>query len=190
MEGTAKSQPSSAKIAPVGTLMSRGVLSLDELAGSPGNCVFTRYEKNTNDAYIGTGLLLKREHLHKWTDRKNYPSTPMDGTCRKYRKEIVIKCSCDHSSFPWLPGRGLGSYYHEPSTARSSGCVICQPGMHSMESPRVFEISSTREIHVTIGRLLCNRACHRPPNTGSALDRLNRSFEYDGLGQLCADYTR
>jgi gluconolactonase len=97
-------------------------------------------------------------------------------------KGELIKCSFDHSTI--FPGTHHDYWIYIPAQYRPDhpACVYVNQDGIQWKAPAVFdnlinsgEMPVTIGVFVTPGRVIA-------ADTGTALDRYNRSFEYDGLG--------
>jgi gluconolactonase len=97
-------------------------------------------------------------------------------------KGQVIKCSFDHSTI--FPGTHRDYWIYVPAQYRADrpACVYVNQDGIQWKAPTVFDnLINSGEMPVTIGVFITpGRAA--AADTGAALDRYNRSFEYDGLG--------
>src|SRR5260221_12259374 len=97
-------------------------------------------------------------------------------------KGELIKCSFDHSSV--FPGTRRDYWIYIPAQYRPDhpACLYVNQDGIQWKAPVVFDnLISSREIPVTIG-VFIQPGRVVAADTGAALDRFNRSFEYDGLG--------
>jgi sugar lactone lactonase YvrE len=97
-------------------------------------------------------------------------------------KGELIKCSFDHSSI--FPGTHRDYWIYIPAQYRPDhpACVYVNQDGIQWKAPTVFDnLINSGEMPVTIG-VFVTPGRVAAADTGVALDRYNRSFEYDGLG--------
>src|SRR5262249_34097696 len=102
-------------------------------------------------------------------------------------KGEVIKFTFDHSKI--LPGTVRDYWIYIPAqyTADQPACLYVNQDGVQWQAPAVFDtVIAQKGMPVTI-RVFVMHGRVKPADTNSALDRFNRSFEYDGLGD---DYAR
>jgi sugar lactone lactonase YvrE/enterochelin esterase-like enzyme len=97
-------------------------------------------------------------------------------------KGELIKCSFDHSSI--FPGTRRDYWIYIPAQYKPDhpACVYVNQDGIQWKAPTVFDnLINSREMPVTIG-VFIQPGRVMAADTSAALDRFNRSFEYDGLG--------
>ncbi|HXO74105.1 MAG TPA: alpha/beta hydrolase-fold protein, partial [Puia sp.] len=132
-------------------------------------------------AYIGTGLLLHAGAFAQLPVEK-YPIDSASAEHAGVPKGEVIKCSFDHSSV--FPGTRRDYWIYVPAQYRPEhpACVYVNQDGIQWKAPVVFDnLINSHEIPVTIG-VFIQPGRVIASDTSAALDRFNRSFEYDGLG--------
>ncbi len=96
-------------------------------------------------------------------------------------KGDVTKYTFDHSKI--FPGTGRDYWIYVPKQydpAKPACLYVCQDGIQ-YNAPKVFdELIHKKEMPVVIGVFVTPGRVKAPTN--QAMDRFNRSFEYDGLG--------
>jgi sugar lactone lactonase YvrE len=113
---------------------------------------------------------------------EKYPTDPASVEHAGAPKGEVIKCSYDHSSI--FPGTRRDYWIYIPAQYRPDqpACVYVNQDGIQWKAPTVFDnLISKGEMPVTIG-VFIQPGRVVTADTGAALDRFNRSFEYDGLG--------
>ena len=103
-------------------------------------------------------------------------------------KGELIKCSFDHSAI--FPGTVRDYWIYVPAQYRPDrpACVYINQDGIQWKAPTVFDNLIARgEIPVTIGIFIMPGKVPAP-DTAASLDRFNRSFEYDGLGDAYARF--
>src|SRR6476659_3734515 len=116
----------------------------------------------------------------KTTD--NYQPGPASQTQPGVPNGEIIKRSFDKSKIFPDTVRDYWIYIPAPYNADKPACVfVCQDGIR-WEAPTVFDnLIFKKEIPITIGVFVAPGVV-KTANATTALDRFNRSFEYDGLG--------
>jgi len=97
-------------------------------------------------------------------------------------KGELIKCSFDHSTI--FPGTHRDYWIYIPAQYRPDhpACVYVNQDGIQWKAPTVFDnLINSGEMPVTIG-VFVTPGRVMAADTSAALDRYNRSFEYDGLG--------
>ncbi|HEU4386393.1 MAG TPA: SMP-30/gluconolactonase/LRE family protein [Blastocatellia bacterium] len=114
--------------------------------------------------------------------QENYPQSPDSKPQPGVPKGEVLQFSFDKSKI--FPGTFRDYWVYVPSqyTPDKPACVYVNQDGLQYEAPVVFDnLIHKKEMPVTIGVFVMHgRVKAADPN--SALDRMNRSFEYDGLG--------
>ena len=103
-------------------------------------------------------------------------------------KGELIKCSFDHSTI--FPGTHRDYWIYIPAQYRPDhpACVYVNQDGIQWKAPTVFDnLINSGEMPVTIG-VFVTPGRVMAADTGTALDRYNRSFEYDGLGDAYARF--
>lgn len=113
---------------------------------------------------------------------ENYPDDPASLEKAGVPKGEIIKLTFDHSSI--FPGTWREYWIYVPAQYRPDkpACVyIGQDGLH-LKATTVFDnLIDQKAMPVTIGVFVMHGRV-RASDTAKALDRFNRSYEYDGLG--------
>jgi gluconolactonase len=112
-------------------------------------------------------------------DSKPQPGVP---------KGEVLKFSFDHSKV--FPGTYRDYWVYVPAeyTAEKPACVYVNQDGLRYEAPTVFDnLIYKKEMPVTIGVFVMHGRV-RAADENTALDRFNRSYEYDGLGDKYARF--
>lgn len=146
-----------------------------------GIVYFPDMKKILTIAYIGTGLLLNAGAFAQQPAEK-YSIDSASVEHAGVPKGEVIKCSFDHSSV--FPGTRRDYWIYIPAQYRPDhpACVYVNQDGIQWKAPVVFDnLINSREIPVTIG-VFIQPGRVIASDTSAALDRFNRSFEYDGLG--------
>jgi sugar lactone lactonase YvrE/enterochelin esterase-like enzyme len=103
-------------------------------------------------------------------------------------KGEVLKCSFDHSAI--FPGTVRDYWIYIPAQYRPDrpACVYINQDGIQWKAPAVFDnLIAAGEMPVTIGVFIMPGKVPAP-DTATSLDRFNRSFEYDGLGDAYARF--
>ena len=118
----------------------------------------------------------------------NYPPGPDSKTQPEVPKGEVLKFTFDKSKI--FPGTVRDYWVYVPAQYKAGepACVyISQDGIH-YEAPTVFDnLIHKKEMPVVIG-VFVNPGVVKTINSNAALDRFNRSYEYDGLGDNYARF--
>lgn len=119
---------------------------------------------------------------------ENYPDDPASIEKSGVPKGEIIKRTFDHSKI--FPGTWREYWIYVPAQYRpeTPACVyIGQDGVQ-MKAPTVFDnLINEKAMPVTIGVFVMHGRV-RASDTSKALDRFNRSYEYDGLGDQYARF--
>jgi enterochelin esterase-like enzyme len=118
----------------------------------------------------------------------NYPLGPDSKPQPAVPKGELIKLTFDKSKI--FPGTTRDYWIYVPAQYKPDkpACVfVCQDGIR-YEAPTVFDnLINKNEMPVTIGVFIAPGVV-KAANGSAALDRFNRSFEYDGLGDNYARF--
>lgn len=122
------------------------------------------------------------------TPVENYPDDPASVEQAGVPRGEVLKFTFDHSKI--FPGTWREYWVYVPAQYRPEkpACVyIGQDGVN-MKAPTVFDnLINQKEMPVTVGVFVMHGRV-RAGDTSRALDRFNRSYEYDGLGDAYARF--
>src|SRR6266403_1143799 len=117
----------------------------------------------------------------------NYPTGPDSKAQPGVPKGEILKLTFDKSKI--FPGTTREYWVYVPAQYKPDkpACVfVCQDGIR-YQAPTVFDnLINRKEMPVTIGVFVAPGVV-KATDANAALDRFNRSFEYDGLGD---DYAR
>ncbi len=133
-------------------------------------------------------LCLFQYVLYAQVPVENYPEDPASVEQPGVPKGEIIKLSFDRSNI--YPGtwRELWVYVPAQYKADKPACVYVGQDGIQFKAPTVFDnLIAKKEIPVTIGIFVMHGRV-RASDTAKALDRFNRSFEYDGLGDAYARF--
>jgi gluconolactonase len=118
-----------------------------------------------------------------WTQTaQEYPPGPDSKPQAGVPKGEVIKLSFDHSKI--FPGTYRDYWVYVPAQYKPDqpACVYVNQDGLKYDAPTVFDnLIFKKEMPVTIGVFVMHGRV-RAADANSALDRFNRSYEYDGLG--------
>ena len=118
----------------------------------------------------------------------NYPPGPDSKPQPGVPKGEILKLTFDKSKI--FPGTTRDYWVYVPAQYNPDkpACVfVCQDGIR-YEAPTVFDnLINKKEMPVTIGVFIAPGVV-KAADTSAALDRFNRSFEYDGLGDNYARF--
>jgi sugar lactone lactonase YvrE/predicted alpha/beta superfamily hydrolase len=118
----------------------------------------------------------------------DYPPGPDSKKQEGVPQGEVAKYTFENSRI--FPGTWREYWVYVPKQydpARPACVFVCQDGIQ-YQAPTVFDnLIHKKEMPVTIGVFVMHGRV-RAPDTNSALDRFNRSFEYDGLGDAYARF--
>lgn len=112
----------------------------------------------------------------------NYPLTPDSQPQPGVPKGEVLKFSFDKSKV--FPGTYRDYWVYVPAqyTPDKPACVYVNQDGVQWQAPIVFDnLIHKKEMPITIGVFVMHGRV-RPADANAALDRFNRSYEYDGLG--------
>lgn len=113
---------------------------------------------------------------------ENYPPHPDSSPQSGVPKGEVLKFTFENSKI--FPGTWREYWVYVPAqyTPDKPACVYVNQDGVQWQAPQVFDnLIHKKEIPVTIGVFVMHGKV-RAANADAALDRFNRSFEYDGLG--------
>src|SRR5262245_31572743 len=113
---------------------------------------------------------------------ENYPLSPDSQPQPDVRKGEVLKFTFENSKI--FPGTWREYWVYVPAQYKPDkpACVYVNQDGIQYEAPTVFDnLIHKKEMPVTIGIFVMHGRV-KPGNADTALDRFNRSFEYDGLG--------
>lgn len=133
-------------------------------------------------------LLLAAKLAYSQTPVINYPVDPASEEQAGVPKGELIKCSFDQSKI--FPGTWREYWVYVPAQYNPDhpACVYVNQDGIQWKAPTVFDnLIYKKEMPVTIGVFITpGRVIAKDPQT--SLDRYNRSFEYDGLGDAYARF--
>ncbi|HEY4063587.1 MAG TPA: SMP-30/gluconolactonase/LRE family protein [Puia sp.] len=138
-------------------------------------------------ACILTGFLLPMVNFAQPPAEK-YSVDPASVEHPGIPKGEVLKCSFDHSAI--FPGTVRDYWIYIPAQYRPGrpACVYINQDGIQWKAPAVFDnLIAAGEMPVTIGVFIMPGKVPAP-DTATSLDRFNRSFEYDGLGDAYARF--
>ncbi|MEO6000381.1 MAG: SMP-30/gluconolactonase/LRE family protein [Chitinophagaceae bacterium] len=118
----------------------------------------------------------------------DYPVDPASVEQPGVPKGEILKFSFDHSSI--FPGTWREYWIYVPAQYKPGmpACVYVNQDGIQWKAPTVFDnLINSKEMPVTIGVFITPGRL-RATDTASGLDRFNRSFEYDGLGDAYARF--
>jgi len=136
-------------------------------------------------------LLLLLLCFGKITAQQNSENYPVDSASVEHRgvpKGEVLKFTLDNSKI--FPGttREVSIYVPAQYNASKPACVYVNQDGVQWKAPTVFDnLIAKNEMPVTIG-IFVTPGKVLAQNKDAALDRFNRSFEYDGLGDAYARF--
>lgn len=139
--------------------------------------------KNLSSLFIF--LLLQTISYAQETD---YPVDPASIEQPGVPKGEILKFSFDKSKI--FPGTWREYWIYVPAQYKPSApaCVYINQDGIQWKAPTVFDnLIHSKEMPVTIG-IFINPGRLRATDTATGLDRFNRSFEYDGLGDAYARF--
>lgn len=120
-------------------------------------------------------------------NQENYPADPASVEHPGVPKGEVLKFTFDHSTI--FPGTWREYWVYIPAQYRAEkpACVYVNQDGIQWNAPTVFDnLINNKEMPVTIGIFI--NPGRVKGDTATALDRFNRSFEYDGLGDAYARF--
>lgn len=121
------------------------------------------------------------------TPAENYPLDSASVEHAGVPKGELIKLTCSNSKI--FPGTVRNYWIYVPAQYNSSkpACVYVNQDGIQFKAPTVFDnLIYKKEMPVTIGVFI--QPGHVPAANTNAVDRNNRSFEYDGLGDTYARF--
>ncbi len=133
-------------------------------------------------------FLLWQSSLFSQTVTENYPVDPASMEQASVPKGEIIKGTFDNSKI--FPGTWREFWVYIPAQYKPDkpACVYVNQDGIQWNAPTVFDnLIHNKEMPVTIG-VFVKPGLVRAKDTATALDRLNRSFEYDGLGDAYARF--
>jgi gluconolactonase len=119
---------------------------------------------------------------------ETYPDDSASVEHKNVPKGEVLRFTFDHSKI--FPGTWREYWVYIPAQYRPEkpACVYVNQDGIQWKAPTVFDnLISSKEMPVTIG-VFINPGIVRPLDTATSLNRFNRSFEYDGLGNAYARF--
>lgn len=119
---------------------------------------------------------------------ENYPEDSASVEHAGVPKGEVLKFTFDHSKI--FPGTWREYWVYVPAQYRADkpACVYVNQDGIQWKAPIVFDnLIYNKEMPVTIG-VFINPGIVKARDSSTALDRFNRSFEYDGLGDAYARF--
>ncbi|HEV7351178.1 SMP-30/gluconolactonase/LRE family protein [Telluribacter sp.] len=134
------------------------------------------------------GFFLPAFLLYAQAPVENYPEDPASVEQAGVPKGEVLKFSFEDSKI--FPGTWREYWVYVPAQYRPDqpACVYVNQDGIQWKAPTVFDnLIHRREMPVTIG-VFVTPGRVRATRTDAALDRYNRSFEYDGLGDAYARF--
>ncbi len=123
-----------------------------------------------------------------FSQEADYPVDPASVEQSGVPKGEIIKFTFDKSAI--FPGTWRECWIYVPVQYRpeTPACVYINQDGIQWKAPTVFDnLINSKEMPVTIGVFITPGRL-RATDTASALDRFNRSFEYDGLGDAYARF--
>ncbi len=133
-------------------------------------------------------FLLSGASLMAQAPVENYPVDPASEEQPGVPKGEVLKFTFENSKI--FPGTWREYWIYVPAQYKPDqpACVYVNQDGIQWKAPTVFDnLIHKKEIPVTIGVFVMHGKV-RATNTNEALDRFNRSFEYDGLGDAYARF--
>src|SRR5262249_47307655 len=134
---------------------------------------------NRSEAVTVTGVTARAQDPRPGPDSMSQPGVP---------KGEVLHCTFDRSKI--FPGTTRDYWVYVPAqyTPDKPACLYVNQDGVQWQAPVVFDnLIQKKEMPVTIGVFVMHgRVKAADPN--AALDRFNRSYEYDGLGDAYARF--
>ena len=133
-------------------------------------------------------ILLGFTSLMAQIPTENYPEDPASKEQAGVPKGEILKFNFSQSKI--FPGtwRECSVYVPAQYRADSAACVYVNQDGIQWKAPTVFDnLIHKKEMPITIG-VFVTPGRLRTDDTANALDRFNRSFEYDGLGDAYARF--
>lgn len=132
-------------------------------------------------------FLLVFGQLHAQSDQETYPVDPASQERAGVPKGEVLKfLYSDSRIFPGTT-REISVYVPRQYTADKPACVYVNQDGIQWNAPTVFDnLIAGKEMPITIGVFVTPGKV--PAKNSDAIDRFNRSFEYDGLGDRYARF--
>ena len=133
-------------------------------------------------------LFLGQTALFSQTINEDYPVDPASNEQSGVPKGEIIKGIFDNSKI--FPGTWREFWVYVPAQyiPDKPACVYVNQDGIQWKAPTVFDnLIHQKEMPITIG-IFVKPGIVRAKDTATALDRLNRSFEYDGLGDAYARF--
>ena len=133
-------------------------------------------------------LFLGQATLFSQTINENYPNDPASNEQAGVPKGEILKGTFDNSKI--FPGTWREFWVYIPAqySPDKPACVYVNQDGIQWKAPTVFDnLINQKAMPVTIG-VFIKPGIVRATDTATALDRLNRSFEYDGLGDAYARF--
>lgn len=119
---------------------------------------------------------------------ENYPTDPASIEQKGVPKGEIIKFNFENSKI--YPGtwREVSVYIPAQYKPEKPACVYINQDRIQWNAPTVFDnLINTKEMPITIG-IFITPGIVKAKSPDAALDRFNRSFEYDGLGDAYARF--
>ncbi len=133
-------------------------------------------------------IIIKHTTLFAQTTTENYPEDPASIEQAGVPKGEIIKLSFDNSKIFLGTWREYWVYVPAQYKPETPACVYVNQDGIQWKAPTVFDnLIHKKEIPITIGVFVMPGRV-RASDTTTALDRFNRSFEYDGLGDAYARF--
>lgn len=133
-------------------------------------------------------LLLSSTYAFAQTNQESYPVDPASQEQAGVPRGEILKFTFDDSKI--FPGtsREVSIYIPAQYKGDTPACVYVNQDGIQWKAPTVFDnLIASKEMPVTIGVFVTpGKVLAHDPN--AALDRFNRSFEYDGLGDRYARF--
>jgi len=139
-------------------------------------------------AFVLTSLIVPSALTQTNQPRENYPPHPDSQEQPGAPKGEVMKFTIENSKI--FPGTWREYWVYVPAqyTADKPACVYVNQDGIQWNAPVVFDnLIHKKEMPVTIGVFVMHGRM-KAANPEAALDRFNRSFEYDGLGDNYARF--
>ena len=133
-------------------------------------------------------ILIGHTTIFSQTTTENYPEDPASIEQAGVPKGEIIKLSFDNSKI--FPGTWREYWVYVPAQYKpeTPACVYVNQDGIQWKAPTVFDnLIHKKEMPITIGVFVMPGRV-RASDTAAALDRFNRSFEYDGLGDAYARF--
>src|SRR5690606_36143774 len=147
-----------------------------------------RHNLNTMNGKILLMLVLSHAHLLAQTTQESYPVDPAAQEQAGVPKGEILKFTFDDSKI--FPGtsREISIYIPPQYKGDKPACVYVNQDGIQWKATTVFDnLIATKEMPVTIG-IFVTPGKVLAHDKNAALDRFNRSFEYDGLGDRYARF--